>query len=119
MFLVPQVSSNLSKVSNRKVWDVVLSEQFDYLPTIIYKSLRAYLTKDNSAKDPEVVYDASSKQPLIALIMLSMEIIRFVANERGDRSMSYLNIGQLRSLGASAPLTQDDNLVFRLLELTD
>lgn len=118
MFLVPQVSSNLSKVSNRKVWDVVLSEQFDYLPTIIYKSLRAYLTKDNSAKDPEVVYDASSKQPLIALIMLSMEIIRFVANERGDRSMSYLNIGQLRSLGASAPLTQDDNLVFRLLELT-
>lgn len=118
MFLVSQISSNLSKVSNRRVWEVVLSEQFDYLPTIIYKSLRAYLTKDNSTKDPEVVYDVSRKQPLVALITLSMEIIRLIANERGDRSMRYLNIGQLRSFGASAPLTRDDNLVFRLLELT-
>lgn len=32
--------------------------------------------------------------------------------------MSYLDINQLRNLGNGAPLNQDDNLVFRLLELT-
>jgi CRISPR-associated protein Cst1 len=118
MFLVPQISSNLSRVSNQRVWDVILKEQFDYLPTIIYKSLRVYLTKDNSAKDPEVVYDASRMEPLVALITLCMEILRLLLKERGDTGMSYINIEKLRGLGASAPLTQDDNLIFRLLELT-
>lgn len=118
MFLVPQISSNISKISNPRVWEVILKEQFDYLPTIIYKSLRVYLTKDNSAKDPEVVYDASRIQPVVNLITLCVEIIRFLSKEESDKGMSYINVGQLRKLGTIAPLAQDDNLVFRLLELT-
>ena len=118
MFLVPQISSNISKLSNPKVWEVILKEQFDYLPTMIYKSLRVYLTKDISAKDPEVVYDFSSIRPLVDLITLCSEIIQFLSKEEGSKGMSHINIGQLRRLGATAPLTQDNNLVFRLLELT-
>lgn len=118
MFLVPQISSNISKLSNPRVWEIILKEQFEYLPTMIYKSLRMYLTKDNSAKDPEVVNDFSSIRPIVDLITLCSEIIRFLSKEEGNKGMSFINIGQLRKLGATAPLTQDDNLVFRLLELT-
>ena len=118
MFLVPQISSNISKLSNQRVWDVILKEQFNYLTTMIYKSLRAYLTQNNSGSDPEVIYEPSSIQPLVDFITLCTEIIRFLSTEKGGKGMGYINIGELRRLGAAAPLAQDDNLVFRLLELT-
>ena len=97
---------------------VGLKEQFDYLPTIIYKSLRAYLIGDNLAKDPEVVYESVSIQPLVVVLTLYLELNRLKKKERGEKGMSYLDINQLRNLGNGAPLNQDDNLVFRLLELT-
>ena len=118
MLLVPRVSSLLSRVSNKRVWELVLKEQFDYLPTIIYKSLRAYLIGDNLAKDPEVVYESVSIQPLVVVLTLYLELNRLKKKERGEKGMSYLDINQLRNLGNGAPLNQDDNLVFRLLELT-
>lgn len=118
MLLVPQISSHISRLSNSKVWEVILKQQYEYLTTMIYKSLRVYLTEDNAAKDPEVIYDPSSIQPLVDLIRLYVETMRFLSREEGSKGMGYINIGQLRRLGTAAPLTQDDNLIFRLLELT-
>lgn len=119
MFLVPQFASKMSSIANERVWDVILKERFDYLPTIIYKSLRAYLAKGNKLSDPEVVYEPLSIQPVVDLITLNGEIIRLLSKEKGDKVMDYINTGQLRKLGADSPLSQDDdNLVFRLLELT-
>lgn len=118
MLLVPQISSNIGKLSNLGLWGVVLEERFEYLPTMIYKSLRAYFTKDTLTKDPDVICDLSNIQPTVDLITLCSEIIRFLSEKGGRKSMNYINVGLLRRLGATAPLAQDDNLVFRLLELT-
>lgn len=118
MFLVPQISSYISKIRNQEVWDIILKEQFNYLLTIIYKSLRAYLTKNNLGDDPEVIYNPSSIRPVFDLIALSAEIFRFLSAEKGGKRMGYINTGQLRELGATAPLAQNDSMVFRLLELT-
>ena len=65
------------------MWDIILKEQFNYLPTIIYKSLRAYLTKNNLGDDPEVIYNPLSIRPVFDLIALSAEIFRFLSAEKG------------------------------------
>ena len=94
MFLIPQISSNIGKISNTRLWDVILSERYEHLSTMIYKSLHAYLAKDNSAKDPEVIYDSLSIQPVIDLITLYYEIIRFLSKEEGMK-VGYVNVRQL------------------------
>lgn len=86
MLLVPRISSLLSRVSNKRVWELVLKEQFDYLPTIIYKSLRAYLIGDNLAKDPEVVYEFVSIQPLVVVLTLYLELNR-LKRKKGVRKV--------------------------------
>lgn len=118
MFLIPQISSSMSKLNNPRLWDLILKERFDYLPTVIYKSLRVYLTKNNSGDDPELIYDPASIQPIFDLILLYTEIVKYLAAEKGGKNVEYINLGQLRNLGATAPLAQDDNMIFRLLELT-
>lgn len=116
MFLVPRISSVLNKISDVEVWEVVLEGQYDYLPTIIYKWLRAYLTGKKLDKDEKE--ELAKVEQLLMLITLYMELSRLRNKERGMKSMDYLEANQLRNLGNSAPLAQNDNRVFRLLELT-
>lgn len=119
MFLMPRISMCLSKISNARVWDMILKENFSYLPTIIYKSLHGYLSQDFTSDDPEFIREVSNGvEPVVNLIELCYEINRHLLLEKGGKGMAYINVREIRNLAANAPLSQDDNIVFRLLELT-
>ncbi len=122
LFLIPKLSSLVSKISNKQVWDVILKEQFDYLKVIIYKSLRAYISgKQNVDKDPDIIdpWGKDNKvQPIIDLIEFCIELRRHLKKEEGGARMDFVNVKELRNLASTAPLCQKDGLVFRLMELT-
>jgi CRISPR-associated protein Cst1 len=126
LLLIPSISSLISKISNRTVWDIVLKERFDYLLTIIYKSLRVFLAdKDKDTdKDPEIIkiWGSGSNRnitPITNIIELYQEIRK---NQEGGKKVSDINFYALRKEASQAPIDLGDNrgknLVFRLLELT-
>lgn len=122
LFLIPRLSSLIAKISNKQVWDVILKERFGYLTVIIYKSLRAYISgKQNDDKDPDIL-DPWGKdykgQPIVDLIDFYSELRRHSEREKGGTHMAFVNVKELRNLASTAPLSQKDSLVFRLLELT-
>ncbi|MDD2285145.1 MAG: type I-B CRISPR-associated protein Cas8b1/Cst1 [Syntrophaceticus sp.] len=126
LLLIPSISSLISKISNRTVWDIVLKERFDYLLTIIYKSLHVFLAdKDkDTEKDPEIIkiWGSGSNRnitPITNIIELYQEIRK---NQEGGNKVSDINFYALRKEASQAPIDLGDNrgknLVFRLLELT-
>jgi len=119
LLLIPKISGLVGRINNDMVWDYVIREHFDYLPTIIYKSLRVYLTRSNSGGDPEVIStDAQGIQSIINIIELFNEIRKNLPHGKGGQGMNAINAKELSSTATRAPLKLDDNLVFRLLELT-
>lgn len=123
LFLIPSISSLTGRISNRTVWDTLLKERFDYLLTIIYKSLRVFLADKTNVKDPEIIEGWSSKgrdiTPITQTIELYHEIRKY---QRGGKSVSYIKYSDLRNEAVQAPINlannKGKNLVFRLLELT-
>lgn len=126
LLLIPSISSLISKISNRTVWDIVLKERFDYLLTIIYKSLRVFLAdKDkDTEKDPEIIKiwgsgSARKITPIVDIIDLYQEIRKY---KEGGGKVEHINYSVLRMEARQAPIDLGDNrgknLVFRLLELT-
>jgi CRISPR-associated protein Cst1 len=116
----------ISKISNRTVWDIVLKERFDYLLTIIYKSLRVFLAdKDkDTEKDPDLIkiWGSGSTRnitPITNIIELYQEIRKY---QEGGEKVGYINYSVLRKEARQAPIdlgnNRGKNLVFRLLELT-
>ena len=118
LLLVPSISCLISKISNRKVWDAFLKERFDYILTMIYKSLRAFL--DGKVDDTEIIQVwGKDITPIADLIDLYQEIKK---NQEGDKSVNTINYGLLRKEAEEAPINLGDNrgksLIYRLLELT-
>lgn len=121
LFLIPRLSSLIAKVSNERVWDLILTERFDYLSVIIYKSLRAYITGKQYDEDPDILnpWGRDYKgQPIVNLIEFYSELIRYLEREKGGRGVAFVNVKELRNIASTAPLSLNDGLVFRLLELT-
>ncbi|APC08927.1 type I-B CRISPR-associated protein Cas8b1/Cst1 [Neomoorella thermoacetica] len=124
LLLIPRVSSLIGQIANDRIWEIILQERFDYLPTVIYKSLRALLKGGNNEKDPEVVFqDPTNVAPVINLIHLYYTIRQQLArNEGGKGMMGYLDLKAIQAAAAEAPVdlnsNLDKNLVYRLLELT-
>lgn len=123
LLLIPRVSSLIGQIANDRIWEIILRERFDYLPTVIYKSLRALLKGGNNEKDPEVVYkDVTNVAPVTNLIHLYYTIRQQLARNEGGTSMGYLNLKAIQAAAAEAPVdlnsNLDKNLVYRLLELT-
>jgi CRISPR-associated protein Cst1 len=126
LLLIPSISSLISKISNRTVWDIVLKERFDYLLTIIYKSLRVFLAdKDkDTEKDPDLIkiWGSGSTRnitPITNIIELYQEIRKY---QEGGEKVGYINYSVLRKEARQALIdlgnNRGKNLVFRLLELT-
>lgn len=121
LFLIPRLSSLIAKVSDERVWDLILSERFDYLPIVIYKSLRAYITGKQHDKDPDIINRGEQNkevQPIVNLIEFYNELKRYLEKEKGGKGVAFVNVKELRELAIKAPLKLNDGLVFRLLELT-
>lgn len=120
LLLVPSISSLIGRISNETVWDVVLKERFDYLLTIIYKSLRIFLAGEDKNNDPEII-KAWGKDitPIVDIIDLYQEIRK---HQEGSEAVKSINYAGLRSIAREAPINLGDNrgksLVYRLLELT-
>ncbi len=120
LFIVPRVSSLISRIANPRIWEIVLEERFDYLLTVIYKSVRVLISGENRNQDPEVVVRAGSKdgEPVANLIEFYAEVKKHLKSQGGGRNVSTLDMWRIRNEAKNAPLSLDDNLVFRLLELT-
>ena len=98
-----------------------MREQFDYLPVMIYKSLRAYITGKHYDEDPDVLDSRgkeSNDQAIADLIELYCELKRFLEKGKGGKNVVFVNVKELRNLASEAPIKQNDSLIFRLLELT-
>lgn len=119
LILVPRISSLISKISNFSIWNMIINEQIEYLPTVIYKSLRVIISGENSFNDPEIVDDRIQIRDLISLYY---EIILHLEKEKGGAGMSLINLQEIRKSASDAPIKLSDNsgknLVYRLLELT-
>jgi len=120
LLLVPQISGLVGKIADQGIiWDCIIKERFDYLPVIIYKSLHVFLTGTNPGNDTEVINTRpKDNEPIVDAIELYNEIKRNLSREKGGAGMSYINTKEIRNAAASAPLPLNDNMVFRLLELT-
>ncbi|MDK2836561.1 MAG: CRISPR-associated protein Cst1 [Thermosediminibacterales bacterium] len=124
LFLIPTISSLLGKLNHDTVWDVILKEKFNYLLTIIYKSIYAGLTGENRSKDPEVVTIRNNKNTgrIDDLIDLFYEIKEYFQKKKGGGPVSGINLRHIREAAKQSPFSLDDNskknLVYRLLELT-
>jgi len=121
IFLIPQLSLLITKVDSERVWEIILREQFDYLPVMIYKSLRAYITGKHYDEDPDVLDSRgkeSNDQAIADLIELYCELKRFLEKGKGGKNVVFVNVKELRNLASEAPIKQNDSLIFRLLELT-
>ncbi|MBO8169068.1 MAG: type I-B CRISPR-associated protein Cas8b1/Cst1 [Thermoanaerobacteraceae bacterium] len=124
LFLNPTITSLLGKLHHQKVWDAVLQEKFEYLLTIIYKSLRVGLTGENRNEDPEAIITKGNKNDMMrifALIRLFYEIRKYL-KKKGGVFVSTLDLKEIRQAAKEGPFSLDDNskksLIFRLLELT-
>ncbi|MDI3534160.1 MAG: CRISPR-associated protein Cst1 [Thermosediminibacterales bacterium] len=124
LFLIPTISSLLGKLNHDTVWDVILKEKFNYLLTMIYKSIYASLTGENRGKDPEVVTIRNNKNTgrIDNLIDLFYEIKKYFQKKKGGVPVSAINLRHIREAAKQSPFSLDDNskknLVYRLLELT-
>ena len=122
LLLVPQISSLLGKIvkisGQSIVWDCILKERFDYLPIVIYKSLRVFLAGSNHGDDAEIINkNLKDTEAILYTIELYNEIKKNLSTKKGGFGLGYLNVRGLKNVASSAPLL-NDNMVFRLLELT-
>ncbi|BCV20316.1 hypothetical protein [Moorella sp. Hama-1] len=123
LLLIPGIATLMSQIANNRVWEIILQERFDYLPTVIYKSLRAMLTGENKEKDPEIVFSGHNNAwPVNNLIQLYYAIRQQLAGNKGGAIMGYINLKEIREIARMAPLDLNTNvgknLVYRLMELT-
>ncbi|SHH08425.1 CRISPR-associated protein Cst1 [Thermosyntropha lipolytica DSM 11003] len=122
LFMVPKISSLISRIAEPIIWEIILEERFDYLLTIIYKSLRVLRTGKNESNDPEVIVKEKNKDSLtfvVDLIEFYAEVKKLDLNSSEERRYTnMLDLWKIRNEAKNAPLALDNNLVFRLLELT-
>lgn len=124
LLLIPRISSLIGKISNPFIWDIVLKERFDYLPIVIYKSLRVYLTGKTTENDKEIINYSNPNdiKAIVNIIDLCAEIRIQNEKQKGGGAMDYVNTREIRKLAADAPINLGENrgknLVYRLLELT-
>lgn len=122
LLIIPEISSLIGRTGSAVVWDVFLRERFDYLPVIVYKSLRAHLKGgENREQDTEVVGSGTSgMRTIVDIAQLYFEIKRNIV--RGGAAVSHVDLREIRRAAGSAPVkvyeNADRGLVFRLLELT-
>ncbi|GAW93387.1 type I-B CRISPR-associated protein Cas8b1/Cst1 [Calderihabitans maritimus] len=124
LFLIPVIASLLGKLYHRKLWDAILQEKFEYLLTIVYKSLHVSLTGENRNEDPEVIItkgDKNDMKRVFVVIRLFYEIRKYL-KKKGGVFVSTLDLKEIRRAAEESPFSLDDNskkgLIFRLLELT-
>ncbi|GEA15000.1 type I-B CRISPR-associated protein Cas8b1/Cst1 [Moorella sp. E308F] len=123
LLLIPEITLLIGQIANNRVWEFILQERFDYLPTMVYKSLRALINMKNDGKDPEVVFEGPGNTlPVNNLIQLYYAIKQQIASNNGGGKMSHINLKEIREAAAEAPINParnaDKNFVYRLLELT-
>lgn len=119
LILVPRISSLIGKISNFTIWNMIINEQIEYLPIVIYKSLRVIISGKDNSNDPEII---NSRAQITDLIQLYYEIAIQLEKEKGGAGMSFINLQEIRKSASDAPIKLNDNsgknLVYRLLELT-
>ncbi|MGI9862031.1 Cas8a1 family CRISPR/Cas system-associated protein [Moorella naiadis] len=131
LLLIPQVATLIGRIHKDTklpsavniVWEIILQERFDYLPIVIFKSLRAQLTGKNKEKDPEVIFSSQKNDwPVNNLIQLYFTIKQQIANNKGGAIMGNINLREIRQEARRAPLDLNTNtgknLAYRLMELT-
>ncbi len=119
LILVPRISSLIGRISNFTIWNMIINEQIEYLPTVIYKSLRVIISGKDNPNDPEIVNSLTQVRDLISLYY---EIVLQLAKEKGGAGMGFINLQEIRESASDSPINLNDNsgknLVYRLLELT-
>jgi len=121
LLVIPKISSLIRRLANPTVWETIITERFDYLLIMAYKSLRVHLKgKDDQPQDDDIVgAGTGGLRTVIDLVELYYEIKANTIS--GGLSMSYINIKEIRQAAENAPLAIKDNagkgIIFRLLEL--
>jgi CRISPR-associated protein Cst1 len=120
MLILPGISSLVNKINHKEIWKIILSQQYDYLLTVIYKSLRGYLSGSNKGGDPEVIMTYGGRPTQINhLIDLFGQISLYL--RKGGLQVKYVDYRELRKAANEAPIDLSDNRgkgnVYRIMEL--
>lgn len=121
LLVMPKIALLIKNLPNPIVWQTIITECYDYLLVMAYKSLRVHLKgQEDQPQDDEIVGTGTGGlRKVIDLVELYCEIKANTASE--GLFMSYINIKEICQAAENAPLSISDNagkgIIFRLLEL--